>query len=283
MTQEDPADVDLTKYTSEEPPLVAPPRQPPAALWALGGVIVLALLGGGYWFVRTRPPKTAPAATASPTRAPSAQSGEQISLPPLDQTDPLVRQLVSRLSLHPVTASWMATDGLLLNFVVVTDRIADDKSPAAEMKWAGQPSPFRTKTVRGTSYIDPASYHRYDRYAEAIAGLDARGTARLYQTLKPRIRDAYRRLGHPEGEFDPVLEDAIVALLQVPAVEGDVALEPKGIGYAFADPRLEGLSGAQKQFLRMGPQNVRSIQNKLREIGVQLGIAESKLSKTHSL
>jgi hypothetical protein len=39
-----------------------------------------------------------------------------------------------------------------------------------------------------------------------------------------------------------------------------------GIGYAYADPRLEGLSPPQKQLLRMGPENVKAIQAKLREI-----------------
>jgi hypothetical protein len=60
-------------------------------------------------------------------------------------------------------------------------------------------------------YIDPSSYGRYNRYAEAVSALDARGTARLYATLKPRVRDAYRRL---EEDFDPVLERAIVELLR---------------------------------------------------------------------
>jgi hypothetical protein len=54
-------------------------------------------------------------------------------------------------------------------------------------------------------------------------------------------------------------------------------LRTAGIGYAFADPKLEGLSRAQKQLLRMGPQNVRAIQGKLREIAGVLGIPDSRL------
>jgi hypothetical protein len=37
------------------------------------------------------------------------------------------------------------------------------------------------------------------------------------------------------------------------------------------------MSAAQKQFLRMGPQNVRVIQRKLREIAFSLAIPESRL------
>jgi hypothetical protein len=46
----------------------------------------------------------------------------------------------------------------------------------------------------------------------------------------------------------------------------DVELVPHAIGFRYADPKLEGLTAAQKQFLRMGPRNVRIIQQKLREL-----------------
>ena len=64
--------------------------------------------------------------------------------------------------------------------------------------------------------MDPRSYERYNPHGDAIAALDSVGTASLYLTLKPRITDAYRELGHPEGDFDRVLERAIGVLLQTP-------------------------------------------------------------------
>ena len=62
-------------------------------------------------------------------------------------------------------------------------------------------------------------------------------------------------MGPSDGNFDAVLERAISELLSVPVVEGEVALEPHGTVYGFAEPRLQEMSAAQKQFLRMGPQN----------------------------
>jgi hypothetical protein len=44
------------------------------------------------------------------------------------------------------------------------------------------------------------------------------------------------------------------------------------VSYEFGDARLESLSGAQRQFLRMGPRNVRLIQDKLRELAPLLGM-----------
>ncbi len=249
-------------------------------MWIVAGVLLLAL-AGGYVYLR-RAPAQQPAGVQERERvarvpAPQAEPGEQIPLPPLDETDPLVRELISRLSSHPAVAAWLTTDGLIQNFVVVTARIANGEIPGSELKKAGPIARFGTRTSGDMMYVDPASYRRYDRYAEAVAALDARGAARLYATLKPRINDAYRRLGHPDGDFDPVLERAIAQLLSVPVVEGDIAVEPRGIGYAFADARLEGMSPGQKQLLRMGPKNVRIVQGKLREIADYLAIPGTRL------
>jgi len=201
---------------------------------------------------------------------------EAVTLPPLDETDSLVRQLVGALSTHAVAAAWLTNERLIVNFVVATGRIADGQTPAAELKSIGPISPFKAHAARGALSVDPASYHRYDRHAQAVSALDAGGAARVYETLKPRINEADRSLGGP-GAFDAVLERAIVELLAVPAVDGEVALKPAGIGYAFVDPRLEGMSPAQKQLFRMGPTNVRLIQTKLREIASVLTIPESRL------
>lgn len=279
---EDPADVDLDKPVSDDRPGPPARRGPPVALLAGIGVLLLALVAA-YIFLRRPPPQsTTPAATTTPTTAQQAEPAEQIVLPPLDETDPLVRQLVEGVSSHPTIAAWLTTDGLILNFVVVAARIANGDSPVGELKALGPIPRFQTRGRDENRSVDPSSYRRYDRHAAAVSALDARGAARLYATLKPRIADAYGRLGSPSGEFDRVLERAIVELLRVPVIEGEIALVPHGAVYAFADPRLQELSAPQKQLLRMGPQNVRAIQAKLREISTYIGIPESRLPESGS-
>jgi DUF3014 family protein len=203
---------------------------------------------------------------------PPAEPAANIEVPPLEETDPLVRQLVSALTSHPTVTAWLATDHLIQNFALVTLNIAEGRSPSKQLTAIKPTGVFRAASDRTTEYIDPASYQRYDRYADAFAGVDARGAARLYATLKPRITEAYRQLGDPEGEFDPTLTRAIAELLRTPTVDGRVALSRKSVNYTFANPALESLSGAQRQFLRMGPRNVRLVQQKLREIAPYLGI-----------
>jgi hypothetical protein len=217
------------------------------------------------------------AASAGGPASPAPVAGENIDLPPLGESDPVVRQLVGALSSHPKVAAWLATDQLIRNFAVVVVNISNGQSPAKHLRRLAPTGEFVAREDEEGARLDPRSYSRYDEYADAVGGLDAEGTARLYATLKPRIQEAYRELGHPEGDFDRALERAIVELLSAPIVEGDVVLTTRSVFWAYADPKLESLSSAQRQFLRMGPRNMRIVKAKLREIAPLIGISPGSL------
>jgi hypothetical protein len=250
--------------------------------------ILLLAVGAGVYFLfwrRTPPPSTDARTATEQAVAPAApprplpEAGEVIDLPPIDQTDAIVRELVARLSSHPTVAAWLTTDKLIRNFTVVVENISNGRTPAGQLSKVRPTGGFQVREDRGGLWIDPRTYRRYDKYADAVAGIDARGAARLYATLKPRIEDGYRDLGHPDGNVDKALERALVELMKTPVVDGDVALVSKSVAYEFADPKLQSLSSAQRQFLRMGPRNVRLIQAKLREIAPFLGIPPESLPK----
>jgi hypothetical protein len=277
---DEPADVELDKPGPADTTESPGPRRQLLIPGIAAAVLALALLGG-YLYLRTpsRPPaSTASASADSPASSRGGEPGEEIVLPPLDESDAFVRQLVERVSSHPTVAAWLTTEGLILNFAVVTARISNGESPIQELRKIGPIPPFRPRAARGDLFMEPSSHRRYNQYAEAVGALDARGAARLYTTLEPRINEAYRRMGGRD-DFDPVLERAIVEMLRVPVVEGDIELAPSGIVYGFVDPKLEGLSAAQKHLLRMGPQNVRTIQGKLREIADYLAIPAARLPR----
>ena len=247
-------------------------------------LVVLFLIGVaviGYVLLGRRRPVTAPAATtaveapavpAAPKVGGPLVEAEKIPLPPLPATDALVRELVVKLTAHPKALAWLATDGLIANFTVATLNIAEGKTPAVHWRTLAPQGRFSIVTAPGGVVLDSKSYRRYDEYAAAISGLDPAGTARLYLTLKPRIVDAYRELGFPEGDFDPVLQRAIGMLLATPIIDGDIQLREKVLTYEFVDPEIESLPAVEKQLLRMGPENVRRVQAKLRQIVTQLGL-----------
>ena len=229
---------------------------------------------------RSEPPPPAEAAsTETPPAAATPLGGNPFpaDVPALDLSDGFVRQWVPRLSSHPRVAAWLATDGLIRNFVTVVSNIAEGTTPSGRVSVLKPAGAFQVLERGDTMVIDPRSYARYDELAAGFASLDAAGSAQLYATLKPRIEEAHAELGAPPGSFDRTLERALVALLQTPVSDRPLAVEPSGIGYRFADDRLEGLAGAQRHLLRMGPSNARLVQRAIRDLALALGIPASRL------
>ncbi|OFW29200.1 MAG: hypothetical protein A3H97_07260 [Acidobacteria bacterium RIFCSPLOWO2_02_FULL_65_29] len=278
----DTPDYELLK-PPDEPPRQAPPRRP-AGLWMVVAGLIAATAIAAYVAFGGR--QTSAPATTEPERVetlpqpvqPLGGDAAPIVLPPLDQTDPVVRDLLKQITPHPRVAAWLATEGLIRNFVVVVSIIAEGRTPAGQVRVLRPSSGFHVVERGGDLYIDPRSYERYDGLAAAAASIDPAGAARLYATLKPRIEEASRDLGLPDMPFDRTLERAIVLLLKTPIVDDPVRAEPQGgVGYGFAAPDVEVLPAAQKQLLRMGPRNVRTIRSSLRAIALALGIPAERL------
>ncbi|HWW88431.1 MAG TPA: DUF3014 domain-containing protein [Vicinamibacterales bacterium] len=270
--------------TSTESLSPEPPETHPVRRWIVPALATVAAALAVYFLLIRRPAAPAPVSTGAPKAAPASSSAgslggpaDQVDVPPLDDSDPLVRTMVRSLSSNPTIAKWLATNNLIRNFVVSVTNVADGASPSKHLTVLRPSSQFQIFTRDGRQYIDPRSYDRYTPIADAVASIDASGAARLYATLKPRIEDANRELGVADGGFDRTLERALVTLLSTPVVSESIRVGPKGIGYGFADERLEDLTAAQKQLARMGPRNVERIEGKLRELAIALGIPAGEL------
>lgn len=244
----DASDFDLDT-TAMPPP--EPPRGPrPLLAWmVIAGLVAAALGVGWYVFGQRQAPEPAETTAIVDTPAPQAPDrplggdAELVALPPLDQTDALVRRLVGELSSHPRVAAWLATDDLIRRFTVAVDNIAGGTVPVlalAPLRPAGRFTVIETDTVLR---IDPRSYGRYNALAAAVAAVDPGGAARLYTILRPRIEEAHAELGG-DVPFDRTLERALVALLRAPALDGDVSLEPQGGVFRYEDPAVEQLTAA---------------------------------------
>jgi len=274
---------DLDFRTGNEPDLPPPSGRPP--LWqpiAAGAVLVVLLLGLWYLGTHRKAPAPEPArpaarAAVEPPRRGAAEPGEAIDLPPIDESDALIRTLVTRLSSHPKVAAWLTTDHLIRNIAAVINNVAEGDTPAKHLRAVRPAGAFPVKKANGQTLIDPAGYKRYDAIADAVEAVDARGVARFYATVKPRISEAFVDLGTSDPDVDHAVERAIVMLLRTPIVDHDVQLRTDKVTYGFADPALENLSKVQRQFLRMGPRNVQRVQLKLREVAHYLGIPDAAL------
>ena len=282
MHTPDVSDFELVRHPAA--PGGGPPPTRAAGWWiAAAGLILVTAVG---LYIATARRTAAPAGTADERTAanaaadrPLGYNADRIELPPLDQTDPLVRNLVRQLSSHPGVAAWLTSDRLIRNFTAVVANVAEGPTPAVHLRVLRPAATFKVIERGGRVTIDPRGYERYDAFAAAAASIDPAGAARLYATLKPRIEDAHRDLGSSTS-LDRTLEQAIVALLKTPVVADPIAVRPEGgTGYAFTDPALEALTPAQKQLLRTGSANVRTIQASLRSIALALGIPAERLPR----
>ncbi|MGH7859230.1 MAG: DUF3014 domain-containing protein [Candidatus Binatia bacterium] len=220
------------------------------------------------------PPPPLEDAEPMPTEAPVAE-GTPAEEPSLEGTDELVRRLAAGLSSRPEFAKWLATDDLIRRFVVVVVNVAEGTAPRKPLSFLAPDGSFRTVERGGRPFVDPRSYRRYDLFAEVVASIDAQGCSTLYRELEPQIEAAYHELGYPGRDFDDTLAKAMRNLLEVPVVEGEIPLDPRVTTHEFASNELEGLNPAKKQLLRMGPENIRKIQAKLRELEGALFAAQA--------
>jgi hypothetical protein len=249
------------------PPAAAePPERPPRRPWGVVAVALLVIGAAVVWFLLFRqapdpdptPPGIElppPADGPPPVEVVPAEPVEPIELPPLEDSDSLVRSLVGALSSHPQLAALLVSDDLVRRFVVSVDNVAEGRSPIQHWPRLKPEEAFRAAEQDQRIVVSPETYRRYDLLAEAFASLDTAGTVRLYRQLEPLVDEAYRDLGYPDADFDRTLERAARHLLDTPVVAPDAALVRGEKGYVFEDPEIEGLSEAQKLLLRTGPGN----------------------------
>jgi hypothetical protein len=240
------------------------------ALLALAAIAAIGLLAVLYLVFRapeepevvtTPPPFAVP--TPRPTPSPSATP---VVLPSLGESDDLVRQLLTAISANPEMARWIAQSGLIQTLTVVTVNVATGESPRPHLLFLAPKTRFVPRRVGRSLVPDPAGFAGYDVMADAITSLDAGATARAYRTVEPLFEVAFKDYGMPEVRFRAMLDRAITNLLAVPVLKAEVELMPHATTFRYVNPRYEQLSPAQKQFLRMGPRNVKLVQAKLREI-----------------
>jgi hypothetical protein len=281
-------DLNLRQPSDDTPVLLPTHLEEEPPLWpklVAIAVLLIAVASTGYLLFRNRgaaTPANAPTApaAAAPTEPPPVLGTDAapIDLPPLNESDDVVRGLVKELTSNPAVAAWLATKNLIRNFTVVVTNIAAGE-PAANLVPALRPaSRFQVEEHGEDLFINPRSYSRYLPLATAATSIDPKDAARLYTMLKPRIEDAYKELGQPNTSFDQTLERAIVVLLKTPVPDRRIPVEPNGaVVYRYADPALEKLTPAQKMLIRFGPENQHAVQTALRNIALALGIQPERL------
>jgi hypothetical protein len=255
---------------------------------ALGILAILAVIAAVYYVLVLKRPKAPEAAAPVPAPAVKAEEPEQpaaapglepLAFPavPLDGSDDTLRQFAAAVDTDPEFAKWILSKDLIRKFVVSVDNVANGLSPKGHVDFFSPKGIFRVSRTKSGTFIDPASYARYAPVVDVVKALDATAAVRLYRAVEPLVQDAYNELGYPGVDFDATLVKAMAELLETPVVNGPIGLTQKVLSFAMTDEKLEGLSPAQKQLLRLGPKGVEAVQAKIREVAAVMGIPASRL------
>lgn len=139
----------------------------------------------------------------------------------------------------------------------IVDEQPGEAPPPVKGKKKGKPQP----KPKPRYFISEKNDARYDAVTATFTSIDAAAAGRLYGKLRPYLDAAFREIAPPGKTFDAAFTQAVDRLAAVPITDGprEVVQAEVGVGYAWADPKLEALSPAEKHLLRMGPRNARAV------------------------
>jgi len=236
-----------------------------AAIVVVGSLLVL------FWLSRAQPPTVnpAPATVTDPTQAFRRPSRQPLELPPLPNSDAMLRELVATLSRHPLLARFLATKDLVRGVTLAIVQIGDGRTPAA-------PLTVLRPTVRldigagQSGKVSSENFARWEAAVRALQSIPPSDAAQVYVNVKRLFDEAYRELGYPNGDFDDAIAKAIRMLKATPDVTTDLVLLRRDGYFEHEDAALRSLPPVQKQLVLMGAENRRRILSWLQQLAATL-------------
>lgn len=192
-------------------------------------------------------------------------SEENQPVPPLQESDEFIVENV-----EPSEKSLMIPIDIITNSVVFIDNFSRGELVSRFSPLLKPSQPFTVTNIDKAIVMQVESYQRYDKYAETVSRIDVDNFISLYQRLTPLIDQAYQDIGYPKGSFNNTLNKAITEVLDTPIIRYKIKLNAASVTYKFEDENLELLPDTQKLMLRMGPDNLQKVQQKLEEIQSEL-------------
>jgi len=259
--------------------------------WLAAGVVLLAALAAGGYFVRTAlqplpsaAPTPAAAATSAapaaipPVAAPVQHPIEQVEteppaaagsspapvLPALWDSDAAVLESLGHLA-GPDAARLFLTPQVVTRIVATVDALPrhGGLSPAT-MPLTPPRGAFPIEEVDGRRVIAGANAQRLAPYMALAEHVEPAALAAWYVRFYPLFQEAYQQLGYPRGYFNDRLVIALDDLLATPLPAEPPALVHSGQYEVWADAGLEARSAGQKLLLRAGTANAARLMQRIR-------------------
>ena len=244
----------------------APERDEQLGRWILGGLVLIAVAAGIWYWQKRQSAEDVPPVTDETIATDEPQILNPIDSTADDGTGMSAADRIAALVGAPRFAAQFVPDDIIRRIVATADNLPRQKvamqlSPAKPL--AGN---FITAGSEDQLVLGAVNFERYAPWIELVDSLDPDATFELYRRLYPQLQAAYESLGNPKGYFNDRVIEVIDHLLATPEPPATIALARPNVLYEFADPALEAESAGRKLLLRMGPGNAARVKMKLRDM-----------------
>ncbi|GGB44606.1 DUF3014 domain-containing protein [Shewanella inventionis] len=187
-------------------------------------------------------------------------------LPALAESDDFIENKTLAIANGMKIAPMILKKDIARQFVVFVDNLAQGELVRKASPLKGPETEFSVSEITNKIFLNPDSYHRYDLYADFVAGLNEKDLVATYTELKPLFAEAFAELGYSDIDFDNRMQAMFTMVENAPIIEDPIELSSVTVNYHFADPNLEALPNAQKLLIRMGPENTRKIKAAVKKL-----------------
>lgn len=184
-------------------------------------------------------------------------------LPQLANSTPVV---MTELNTRRVNTRAIHSDNLIRDFVAFVDNLAAGEIARESAVIKGPEARFAVKDIDGNLYLDPKSYERYNQIVDWFVNMDNAALLTVFEEYEPLFDEAFAEISRPNASFRERVQQAANVLLETPEQRSMLKLEQEKVMYTFADESLEQLPAAQKQMLRLGPDNMVRVKRKINSL-----------------
>jgi hypothetical protein len=257
-------------------------------------VVVILLVAGLYTYRYLNDPKPVSTPIVEPILPSNTEAGEDLdeTLPtapagvapdrdegPLEpppatiaETDDYLRKtlVADEENAPPLLAKILNQDNLIYKLATAADLITRGKNPNSQLQFLQPDKGIVVIRKDQRTYLSTESYARYEPLVDLLESFDSRHVVRVYKLLRPFVSAAYDELGNEGIRWQDTEAGVLDMFITAPLPEAEPELIGDGDIFIFADPNLEDLGYTRKAMVRMGPENLRRVQNKLSEMKLLL-------------
>ena len=199
------------------------------------------------------------------TETPAERLKIKAELLTLENSDESFQTAIKRASEN--LRKWFLAKNVIKKFIVIINDLSQNQILYKHRTFLKPPGKITVKIDAKGLYLAKQSYSRYNPLATAIEAIDVQTGLDLYIVFKPLFEKVYKEFSYPaQYRLDDIFLKAAANVIDAPIVTSRIALVKHTISYKYADKKLESLNDVEKLMIRMGPENTKKIQAKLRQL-----------------